>query len=562
MLSARRTLLLLALAVLGASLLPAGAQELFVASRNNDQILRLDSRGGLAGVFASGSLLDEPSCIAIGQDGAVYAGMRDSQGVRRVLCWDAVGALQFRVTASGLSTLAGVAADASGNIYASSQANSEVVRWNADRTYYNTFAYASGLSQPAGLAFAPDGKLFIASGASGQVLVWKQDGTFDRVFRSFGSSARPVDVAFSPSGDVFILMVLTGGDAGVGVYSSTGAYKRYHAGGSLMISPTGLALRPGDDSVFVSDLVSGVLQLGGDGVFRVVLPQGSSGLNGAAGIRFRDRPAVSANALVVQGVFAQGDGSAAPDGSYQVLFRFCGQASGGSPLWSSAQQAVAVSGGVFTARVESVPEWLFARDWLWLETVVGSVALSPRQLLGSQGIAVRSVSAGALRAPGGGAASFWMGPRRALALTADGAFSAVAPGGVTFATSADAAGQALAGARIAPGAGSWSTLSDAGAKLWAGAAGGEQTLERLSALPVLRWRYRGQSQGIEHMGPMAGDFRDAFGLGEDGHHIATVDADGVAMAALQSLIRRSRAQREDLARLEALVEQLQETRKP
>jgi hypothetical protein len=61
---------------------------------------------------------------------------------------------------------------------------------------------------------------------------------------------------------------------------------------------------------------------------------------------------------------------------------------------------------------------------------------------------------------------------------------------------------------------------------------------------------------------MAGDFRDAFGLGEDGHHIATVDADGVAMAALQSLIRRSRAQREDLARLEALVEQLQETRKP
>ena len=37
---------------------------------------------------------------------------------------------------------------------------------------------------------------------------------------------------------------------------------------------------------------------------------------------------------------------------------------------------------------------------------------------------------------------------------------------------------------------------------------------------------------------MAQDFRAAFGLGEDDKHIATVDADGVALAAIQGLNQR------------------------
>jgi len=39
------------------------------------------------------------------------------------------------------------------------------------------------------------------------------------------------------------------------------------------------------------------------------------------------------------------------------------------------------------------------------------------------------------------------------------------------------------------------------------------------------------------MGPMAQDFREAFGLGADDKHIATVDADGVALAAIKALYR-------------------------
>jgi len=35
---------------------------------------------------------------------------------------------------------------------------------------------------------------------------------------------------------------------------------------------------------------------------------------------------------------------------------------------------------------------------------------------------------------------------------------------------------------------------------------------------------------VLHLGPVAQDFHAAFGLGADDKHIATVDADGVALA--------------------------------
>jgi cell division protein FtsB len=48
------------------------------------------------------------------------------------------------------------------------------------------------------------------------------------------------------------------------------------------------------------------------------------------------------------------------------------------------------------------------------------------------------------------------------------------------------------------------------------------------------------------MGPVAQDFRAIFGLGEDERTIATVDADGVALAAIQGLHRKLEAERDAL----------------
>lgn len=61
------------------------------------------------------------------------------------------------------------------------------------------------------------------------------------------------------------------------------------------------------------------------------------------------------------------------------------------------------------------------------------------------------------------------------------------------------------------------------------------------------------------MGPMAEDFADAFGLGTVDEHIANVDADGVALAAIQGLAGRFEEATTDLrARIEARDERVAE----
>jgi trimeric autotransporter adhesin len=60
-------------------------------------------------------------------------------------------------------------------------------------------------------------------------------------------------------------------------------------------------------------------------------------------------------------------------------------------------------------------------------------------------------------------------------------------------------------------------------------------LEALLKMPVLTWQYKAQPGNVRHMGPSAQDFRKAFGLGDSPLGISTVDADGVALAAIQGL---------------------------
>jgi hypothetical protein len=81
---------------------------------------------------------------------------------------------------------------------------------------------------------------------------------------------------------------------------------------------------------------------------------------------------------------------------------------------------------------------------------------------------------------------------------------------------------------------SWNNASDRNLKENIQTIEPREVLERVAALPVSRWNYKTQP-GATHLGPMAQDFHAAFGLGEDDKHIATVDAAGVALAAIQGL---------------------------
>ena len=96
-------------------------------------------------------------------------------------------------------------------------------------------------------------------------------------------------------------------------------------------------------------------------------------------------------------------------------------------------------------------------------------------------------------------------------------------------------------------------------------------LEKVLALPLTTWNYKIDAT-TRHLGPMAQDFHAAFGVGPDDKHIATVDADGVALAAIQGLhqkLTRELEQRdaenallkERLDRLEARLDQALESAK-
>ena len=127
-------------------------------------------------------------------------------------------------------------------------------------------------------------------------------------------------------------------------------------------------------------------------------------------------------------------------------------------------------------------------------------------------------------------------------------FIARASGGVYLYT----AGNLSTGAYLASGSGSWSDVSSRDVKDNFTTVDGQEVLASLAEVPMTTWNYKAQDASIRHMGPMAQDFHAAFGLGESDTSITTVDADGVALAAIQGLYQRSQEQG---ARIQALETQ-------
>jgi len=64
----------------------------------------------------------------------------------------------------------------------------------------------------------------------------------------------------------------------------------------------------------------------------------------------------------------------------------------------------------------------------------------------------------------------------------------------------------------------------------------QKVLSQVGDLDITQWNYK-DKRG-DHLGPMAQDFYQAFGLGTSDKSIATVDADGVALASIKALLNR------------------------
>lgn len=109
----------------------------------------------------------------------------------------------------------------------------------------------------------------------------------------------------------------------------------------------------------------------------------------------------------------------------------------------------------------------------------------------------------------------------------------------------------LSGVTIAQNGSSWDVVSDRNRKRDFLAIDGEDILARVRRLPISTWRYTAQGGGIRHIGPMAQDWDRAFGFSGDSLTINSGDFDGVNLAAVQALERRTAEQRAEIDTLRA-----------
>jgi hypothetical protein len=185
----------------------------------------------------------------------------------------------------------------------------------------------------------------------------------------------------------------------------------------------------------------------------------------------------------------------------------------------------------------------------------GAVALGGR---GNRASGMHSFAAGYHARARHGGSFVWADATsgQGLVSTGDNQFVARASGGVWL----WADGAASTGVVLPAGGGSWANQSDREAKAGFAAVNGMDIVERLAELPIEAWSYETQDAAIRHIGPSAQEFYAAFGVGEDDKHISTVDADGVALAAIQglyALLQERDAQVADLeARLTALEQRV------
>lgn len=132
-------------------------------------------------------------------------------------------------------------------------------------------------------------------------------------------------------------------------------------------------------------------------------------------------------------------------------------------------------------------------------------------------------------------------------------FMVRAAGGTMIYSSADL----LSGVTLVAGGGAWSTLSDKSKKDNFRDLDGEEVLFKIAQIPVRSWNYKSQDPSIRHIGPVAQDFYEAFGVGESNLRISTVDIDGVNMLAIKALEKRTRMLSQENEQLKEMIQNLQ-----
>jgi hypothetical protein len=216
---------------------------------------------------------------------------------------------------------------------------------------------------------------------------------------------------------------------------------------------------------------------------------------------------------------------------------------------ASGDRSIAAGGGS-----SATASFSFAMGQVAVASGAGAAALGIKPIssgIGSfaAGLEPRAAGAGSVALGSGvtaqGDGSFIFGDRNVQygLVAAANTFHVRAFGGIALNT-----GFAI-GCDLPSGTGAWACTSSRLAKEDFEDVDGEEILAGLARMRIQRWRYLGTDAA--HLGPTAEDFHAAFGLGESSTKIASVDANGVALRAVQALERRTAELREQNAVLRA-----------
>jgi hypothetical protein len=106
--------------------------------------------------------------------------------------------------------------------------------------------------------------------------------------------------------------------------------------------------------------------------------------------------------------------------------------------------------------------------------------------------------------------------------------------------------------------GQWTSVSDRNTKEDFRSIKPREVLAKVAALPITKWKYKTEAAGVQHLGPTAQDFHAAFVLGESEKAIGTLDANGVALAAIQGLNEVVREKDAEIRALKAKNQQVED----
>ena len=106
--------------------------------------------------------------------------------------------------------------------------------------------------------------------------------------------------------------------------------------------------------------------------------------------------------------------------------------------------------------------------------------------------------------------------------------------------------------------GVWTNVSDEHLKEDFKQLDGDQLLNKIAALRITQWSYKGTRKKETHIGPMAQQFKELFQLGIEGDNrsIGTADASGVALAGIQELVRINQQLAEQVKLQKDMIEKL------